>query len=194
MVEVTIGLKNIKVRVTEVERKLFNQSKMEKETKCTIETEEEEDSEDEEFFITSDEEYQATFSDEEVEEDNGQSNVQTTSYGTVLKKQTREEKTPKEQDVSRISSDDGAKLGFSDEEDEKYDLDDEEISIVQETVPEVAFNESPVQAGDKTEGQAQVDELADAGDTPKTQKKTVENVSHSALSSCACVSKHANRD
>ncbi|KAI3522444.1 hypothetical protein L1887_00210 [Cichorium endivia] len=90
---------------------------MEKETNCTLEREEEEDSEDEDLFLTSDEESQARFSDEEDEEDegrfsdeedeedDGQSNVQTTVPETVLNLQTREEKSSKEPEVFRESRD-----------------------------------------------------------------------------------------
>ncbi|KAI3740785.1 hypothetical protein L2E82_31259 [Cichorium intybus] len=64
MVEVNIGQKKIKVRVTEVEGKLYDQCKMEKERKCTSEREEEEDSEweeeedseDEDLLLSSDDE------------------------------------------------------------------------------------------------------------------------------------------
>ncbi|KAI3691402.1 hypothetical protein L2E82_49761 [Cichorium intybus] len=199
MVEVTIGRKNIKVRVTEVEGKLYNQCKMEKETNCTAETEEEEDSEDEEFFLTSDEESQARFSDEEVEEDDGQSYVQTMIPETVLKKQTCE-KVGKVQGGKvglsftagfRNSSVNGGKVGFYDKEDEQYELDEDDETIVQETVPEIAFNESPAHAEDKNDGHATVAELANAGDTPKTQKKTDENITDPALGLCACDSNPA---
>ncbi|KAI3792349.1 hypothetical protein L2E82_06226 [Cichorium intybus] len=119
MVEVTISLKKIKVRVTEVEGKLYDQCKMEKETNCTIEREDEEDSEDEDLFLTSDEESQARFSDkedeeddfpmrlsdEEDEEDDRQSNVQTMVPETVLNSQTCEEKSSNEPEVFRESGD-----------------------------------------------------------------------------------------
>ncbi|KAI3737608.1 hypothetical protein L2E82_27616 [Cichorium intybus] len=186
MVEVTIGRKNIKVRVTEVEGKIYNQCNMEKETNCNTETEEEEDSEDEEIFLTSDEESQAIFSDEEVEEDDGQSNFQTTIPETVLNKQTTEEKSTKEREVFRNSSVDGGKVGFSDEDDERYDLDQDEESIVHETVPDVAFNESPAHARDKNEGHATVAKLAETGDTPKAQKMPEEKATDPALGWCAC--------
>ncbi|KAI3670329.1 hypothetical protein L2E82_53894 [Cichorium intybus] len=140
MVEVTIGLKKIKVRVTEVEGKLYDQCKMEEETNCITEREEEEDSEDEDLFLTSDEESQERFSDEEDEEDDRQSNVQTTVPETVLKSQTSEEKSPKEPEVFRISSHEGTHVGFSDEEVERFEFNDEEDSLVQDTFFEETSN------------------------------------------------------
>ncbi|KAI3737573.1 hypothetical protein L2E82_27580 [Cichorium intybus] len=137
----------------------------EKETNYTTETEEEEDSEDEDFFLTSDEESQASaeFAD------------------------ARTKKSPNEPELSTIASDGCTNVSFSDEEDEQYDLDEDEDSLVQESVFEVAFNENSPHAEDKTEGHATVAEVSDVRENPKIHINEEENITDTAFNSFACV-------
>ncbi|KAI3674994.1 hypothetical protein L2E82_51735 [Cichorium intybus] len=53
-----------------------------------------------------------------------------------------------------ISSDDGTNVGFSDEDDEQFNLDDDADSMVRETVFENAINASTTCAGEKSETHA----------------------------------------
>ncbi|KAI3496924.1 hypothetical protein L1887_39302 [Cichorium endivia] len=86
-----------------------------------------------------------------------------------------------------ISSDDRTQVGFSDEEDEQFHLDDDADSVVQGTVFEDAINASPAHAGEKMEGHATVDDVNEASDTPNTPKMAVGKATDPEIRSCACV-------
>ncbi|KAI3792508.1 hypothetical protein L2E82_06390 [Cichorium intybus] len=72
-----------------------------------------------------------------------------------------------------ISSDDGTNVGFSEEDDEQFNLDDDAISVVRETVFENAINTSTTRAREKSETHAMGgDEFQDTiSTTPKRAKE-----------------------
>ncbi|KAI3764760.1 hypothetical protein L2E82_14776 [Cichorium intybus] len=85
-----------------------------------------------------------------------------------------------------ISSDDGTQLDFSDEEEDKFDLDDDEYSFVPDTVFEEGIKDSSACDEDEREQNDKGDDLVDANDSPITPKKSEGNDTDPQFRSYAC--------
>ncbi|KAI3689375.1 hypothetical protein L2E82_47330 [Cichorium intybus] len=85
-----------------------------------------------------------------------------------------------------ISSDDGTQLDFSDEEEDKFDLDDDEYSFVPDTVFEEGIKDSSACDEDEREQNDKGDDLVDANDSPITPKKSEGDDTDPQFRSYAC--------
>ncbi|KAI3689266.1 hypothetical protein L2E82_47219 [Cichorium intybus] len=178
------------LRVSEVEGKLFKPCRLDKggdynhspEREAVGDSEEDKDWEnsdsfsDEDQLISSDDGTNVGFSEEDDEQfnlnDDAVSVVRETVFENAINTSTTRAGEKSETHARGCDEiQDAITTSPNRAEEVRQATNEDEESIVQETVHEVAFIDPPAQDGHKTDGHATVVHLPDAGDTPKTQKK-----------------------